>query len=125
MQHMAIPLAMQGIMGFTIQGCFVVSTDTPTLENKSQSHIFAQGANTLVVDINRHAPSTAQASSNLVRCSLAAAAVAVMQPLLNAIGAGWTFTILAVICATGVPVVFLLTSNGLEWRRRRAASEGE
>ena len=81
-----------------------------------------QGANTLVVDINRHAPSTAQASSNLVRCSMAAAAVAVIQPLINAIGAGWTFTILAAISAAGAPIVLLLTTKGLNWRRRRAAS---
>lgn len=54
---------------------------------------------------------------------MAAAAVAATQPLINAIGAGWTFTILAAISAAGAPIILLLTTEGLAWRRLRAEKE--
>ncbi|KAK7950931.1 uncharacterized protein PG986_006659 [Apiospora aurea] len=50
------------------------------------------GFNTLISDINRAAPSAANASTAVVRCGLAALAVAYLEDILQAIDVGWTFT---------------------------------
>ena len=50
--------------------------------------------NTLLVDVFPESPSTAAAAASITRCAMAAAGVAVLQPLLDAVGRGWYFTLL-------------------------------
>jgi multidrug resistance protein len=50
---------------------------------------------TYLVDVHHTRSASASASLNLVRCLLGAAGTAVIGPLLDAIHAGWTFTLLA------------------------------
>ncbi|KIY00052.1 uncharacterized protein Z520_04690 [Fonsecaea multimorphosa CBS 102226] len=50
--------------------------------------------NTLLVDVFSQSPSTAAAAASITRCAMAAAGVAVLQPLLDAAGRGWYFTVL-------------------------------
>lgn len=76
--------------------------------------------NTLLVDVFPESPSTAAAAASITRCAMAAAGVAVLQPLLDAAGRGWYFTILGVWSGgCGALAVWLIRRKGMEWRKRR------
>jgi hypothetical protein len=64
----------------------------------------------LLVDLHPKSPAAAQAANNVVRASLAGVALAVLQPLLDAISAGWTLTFFGTICGTCLGIAWL------EWR---------
>ena len=76
--------------------------------------------NTLLIDVNQEAPAAAQASSNIIRCALAALAVAVLQYVLDAIGAGWTFTLLGLLCLITIGLCLLIRKRGMTWRLRKS-----
>ncbi|KAI9847100.1 MAG: hypothetical protein M1837_003218 [Sclerophora amabilis] len=95
--HMAVPLVLQFILGLTVQMCFNVN-------------------NTLLIDINHTAPATAQASSNIVRCALAAVAVAVLQDIIDAINVGWTFTLLGSLCSVSALLYLIDRQHGMRFR---------
>jgi len=60
--------------------------------------------------------------NNFVRCLMGAAAVSFIEPLVNAVGSGWAFTLLAGIVAVLTPSLTLLEiKKGPEWRNRRMA----
>ena len=81
---------------------------------------FQQTFNALLVDIFPASPSTAAASGNITRCALSAIFVAVLQPLVNVMGRGWFFTLLAVMSGGGGLVADGFVKNkGMEWRRER------
>ncbi len=76
--------------------------------------------NTLLVDMFPESPSTAAAAASLMRCGMAAAGVAVLQPLLNAAGRGWYFAALGIWSGGfGAIAVYLIKSKGMEWRNKR------
>ena len=56
-----------------------------------------QTFNALLVDIFPENPSAAATSGNITRCALSALFVALLQPIVNAIGRGWYFTLLGVV----------------------------
>ncbi|ORY61678.1 major facilitator superfamily domain-containing protein [Pseudomassariella vexata] len=89
---MAGPLVEQFFIGLTIQSLFTA-------------------LNTLIVDIHQNCPYTAQAACNFVRCEMAAADLAALDPLLRSLGPGWSFVILAALVFFLVPLLLLL-----EWR---------
>lgn len=81
---------------------------------------FQQTFNALLVDIHPESPSTAAASSNITRCALSAVAVAVLQPLVNAMGRGWFFTFLAVLSGGGgMATMWAMTLYSMQWRQQR------
>ena len=81
---------------------------------------FQQTFNTLLVDIFPKSPSTAAASSNITRCLLSAVAVAVLQPLVDAIGGNWFFTSLAIISGGGgLAADWAIKKYGMQRRSRR------
>lgn len=81
---------------------------------------FQQTFNALLVDIYPESPSTAAASSNITRCALSAVAVAVLQPLVDAMGRGWLFTFLAVLSGGGgMATIWALTRYSMQWRQQR------
>ncbi|TLD28420.1 hypothetical protein PspLS_03372 [Pyricularia sp. CBS 133598] len=86
--HIAIPLCLQFILGLAMQLSFSIY-------------------NTLLVDKNHRTPAAAQASSNIVRCALAAIVVAFLQNILVALGVGWTFTLMGGWCVL-IMALFLL-----------------
>lgn len=98
---MAGPLVTQFFIGLTIQTMFT-----------------AMG--TLLVDVNQECPSTAQAACNLVRCEMAAGYLAALDPLLRAIGPGWTFLLVAVIVFLAAIMLLVLQWKGLHWRQKRS-----
>ena len=76
------------------------------------------------MDIFAASPSTAAASSNITRCALSAVAVAVLQPLVDVMGRGWFFTVLAILSGGGGLVInWAINSRGMQWRRLRMSAE--
>lgn len=98
--HLAVPLVLQFFIGLS----FIAA-------NNSLS--------TLLVDLFPDRPATASAASNLVRCWLGAVGAAVIDYMLNAMGAGWCFTFWGLVLCLGVGVVVLEYRYGLRWRARR------
>ena len=85
---------------------------------------FQQTFNALLVDVFPASPSTAAASSNITRCALSAAAVAVLQPLVDVMGRGWFFTVLAILSGGGGLVTnWAINSRGMQWRKLRISAE--
>jgi hypothetical protein len=83
-----------------------------------------QTHNTLIVDISPKNTSTAAAAGNITRCVLSAAAVAAMQPLLEAMGRGLFFTALAAFSGVlSMAATILLRHKGMIWRNERHMHE--
>ncbi|KAH8887634.1 major facilitator superfamily transporter [Thozetella sp. PMI_491] len=99
--HIAVPLTLQAIFGFSVS-CLFVSLGT------------------LNTDLNADMPSTAAASVNLVRCAMAAAALAVLQIMIDRMGVGWCFATFGLICALCVPLLIAEMRYGPRWRRERS-----
>ncbi|GAC95694.1 major facilitator super [Pseudozyma hubeiensis SY62] len=76
--HIALPVVFQFAVGFF-------------------SIMYFTNINTLIVDLYPGKAASATAAVNLGRCVLGAGAVAVVQPMIAAVGAGWTFTVGAVL----------------------------
>ncbi len=81
-----------------------------------QTDVFLQINNTLLIDVNQEAPAAAQASSNIVRCTFAAPAMAVLQNILDAMGSGWTFTLLGLLCLISIGLCLLIRTKEMKWR---------
>jgi hypothetical protein len=73
--------------------------------------------NILLGDKNHRAPAAAQASSNIVRCTFAAIAISFLQDLIDAIGIGWTFTVLSGLCLFATGLFLLDYCKGTAWRQ--------
>lgn len=103
--HPAVPLVIQAITG-----CI-------------QSTLFF-AFNTLLVDIHPDRPSTASAAASLVRSGLSGIGVAILQPLADALGWGWYFTLMALVVGIfqGISIIVLLRW-GRGWREQRRAAE--
>ena len=99
--HEACPLILQFVLGILVTW-------------------YQQTFNALLVDIFPASPSTASATSSIVRCALSAIGVAIMQPLVGSIGRGWFFTILTVVSGGGNLLAQIgITCYGMEWRAQR------
>lgn len=96
--HPAVPLVLQFMQG--LWGTFFYTTYS-----------------TLLVDVYPDKSSKAAAATSVTRCAMAATGVAVLQPLLDAAGRGWYFTVLGVWSGgLGVVAVMLLRKEGMQWR---------
>ncbi|KAI1195481.1 major facilitator superfamily domain-containing protein [Nemania serpens] len=99
--HPAIPLVLQFYIG-------------------AKCTVLHQTYSALIVDIFPSNPGRAGASNNICRCALSAVLVAILQPVVKAIGYAWLFTILALIEGlSGVAAVWTLRRRGWEWRNKR------
>lgn len=74
---------------------------------------------TLIVDWYPNAGASATAAINLVRCLLGAGGISVVQPMINVIGVGSTFTVGASICIVAAPLGLLVYVRGEHWRVER------
>ncbi len=103
--HLAIVLALQFMQGFS-------------------GAVFYTIYNALLVDVFPESPSTAAAAASIVRCAMAAAGVAILQPLLDALDRGWYFTMLAIWSGgCGALAVGVIQKKGMAWRTRRIQRE--
>lgn len=75
---------------------------------------------TLLVDLHTTHPAAATAANNMVRSFFSAGASAAIDPMLNAMGRGWTFTLVAFILLGTIP--FLLLLCGM-WRKKQDRGE--
>ncbi|KAK2751716.1 hypothetical protein FQN55_009157 [Onygenales sp. PD_40] len=99
--HMSIPLILQFIIG-------------------AKCTIVLQMFSALLVDIFPEKPGAAAAANNITRCALSAAAVAVLQPLSEAIRRSWFFSLIGLVHGGGgLLAVWLLRRWGCKWRRNR------
>ncbi|KAF2442366.1 MFS general substrate transporter [Karstenula rhodostoma CBS 690.94] len=85
--------------------------------------------NTLLIDLHRHQAATATAAINFVRCLMSAAGCAAIIPMCHAMNPGWAFTLLGLVYAVLISVVFWIMKNGMRWRleseeKKRATQDG-
>jgi hypothetical protein len=73
---------------------------------------------TLLVDVHPKSPSAAQAANSIVRASLAAGGLALVQVMLENLGVGWTFTIFGCVCFTCLVIAWSEWKYGQSWRDR-------
>ncbi|KAH8129619.1 hypothetical protein FP744_10008058 [Trichoderma asperellum] len=103
--HPAVPIILQ---------FFICGTST----------LLSHTASALLVDIFPEMSSTAYASGQIMRCGLSAASAAVIQPLINAVGRGWYFTMFSLfVGTTGAGSVFMSRLRGMKWRQKRNSQQ--
>jgi predicted MFS family arabinose efflux permease len=102
--HMAVPLILGVLLGWTSMG--ILNTTM-----------------TLNIDILQSRSSGATACTNLVRCSLAAIMISIIDRMTSAWGDGWTYTFWGAICAALLPLMLLQIRMGPRWRAQREAAE--
>ncbi|KAI6153928.1 major facilitator superfamily domain-containing protein [Pisolithus tinctorius] len=100
--NIAVPLVLQFIFCFSVMAIL----------NTTQ---------TLLVDLLPTQGSSVTACNNLVRCALGAACVSVIDLMLNGVGVGWTYTILALISLSTSPMIWLILWLGPRSRAKRRA----
>ncbi|KAF1975161.1 MFS general substrate transporter [Bimuria novae-zelandiae CBS 107.79] len=85
--------------------------------------------NTLLIDLHRHQAATATAAVNFVRCLMSAGGCAAIIPMCHAMNPGWAFTLLGLVYAVLIIVVFWIMRDGLKWRledgKKKQAAGGE
>lgn len=104
--HISAPLILQFIIGYT-------------------SVAFFNTTQTLLVDLLPGRGSSVTAANNLVRCSLGAAMVSVIDIIVRSVGQGWTFVILAALNIVVSPLMLLELRMGPKWRLQRRRRELE
>lgn len=99
--HPALPLVLQFIIG-------------------GSTTIIFNACGTLIIDLHPSSPSTARASLNVVRCILAAGGLAALQPLIDAVGVGWCYTVIA-LGTGGTAIACTICGRiwGDRWRTKR------
>ena len=106
----ALPLILQFALSYTANSIFALNS-------------------TLVVDLFPRASASATAVNNLVRCLVGAGGVAVVQVIIDAVGAGPTFAVWAGVTVLVTPLLVLQWRNGTRWaierNERIAARERE
>lgn len=98
--HIAVPLVLQFFIGLGISSVFNI-------------------CNTLLTDLHPRNPAASQAANNIVRCSLVGAGLAFLQPMLDAVGPGWTFTFFGAISASCIFVAWLVWQFGKGWSNEK------
>jgi multidrug resistance protein len=101
---LAGPLILLYFVGFSATGAFTT-------------------LNTLIIDLYLESPSTATAASNWVRCWIGAGAVAIVGPLLSAVGMGWVGVIVAFIWVCASPLLWVVYKWGPGWREEKRVRE--
>lgn len=79
----------------------------------------------LIIDINPKSPAAGGAAFNLVRCLLAAGGAAIVNPLLNSIGRGWTGTLVALSWIVLSVCWWAVIILGPKWRKQARKAESK
>ncbi|KAI6709328.1 hypothetical protein JHW43_008142 [Diplocarpon mali] len=96
----ALPLLLQFFIAYTATAVFSLNS-------------------ALVIDLYPGASASATAVNNLMRCSVGAAGVAAVQPVIDSIGEGATFAMFAAITAACSPLLVVEWFHGQRWRNER------
>ncbi|KAE8451540.1 hypothetical protein EG329_003613 [Mollisiaceae sp. DMI_Dod_QoI] len=100
LNQIAIPLILQFLIAFTATATFTVNS-------------------AYIVDLYPGMSASATAVNNLVRCSVGAFGVAIVQVVIDAIGAGPSFALFAGITLVMSPMLMLSSYFGQKWRGER------
>lgn len=107
LNSIAIPLILQFFIAYTATAVFALNS-------------------ALVIDLYPGASASATAVNNLMRCSVGAVGVAIVQIVINGVGAGVAFLAFAVVTAGASPLLVLEWFYGERWRwGRRQRLEAE
>lgn len=98
--HLSAPLILLFFAGLCVNGAFNILS-------------------VLVVDLYPQSPSTATAANNLVRCFMGAGGTAVIDIMIDAMGVGWCFTFISLVCAAASPMLWVALKWGPTWREER------
>ncbi|KAF7946929.1 uncharacterized protein EAE97_004178 [Botrytis byssoidea] len=82
-----------------------------------------QAVSILIVDVNPEAAGSATAAFNLVRCLLGAGSTALIVPMVDKMGLGWSYTFIALLYVVLSPMLFAVMKLGPGWRRERAEKQ--
>lgn len=82
-----------------------------------------QPLSALVIDINPKSSAAASAANNLVRCLLGAGGVAIVNPLFNSLGRGWTATLIALVWVLTSSFWWLVIIWGPRWRKEKESKQ--
>ncbi|CCX34920.1 Similar to Probable transporter AQR1; acc. no. P53943 [Pyronema omphalodes CBS 100304] len=96
----AIPLILQFLIAFSATSIFNINS-------------------TLMIDLYPSKPASATAINNLMRCTVGAIGVSVVEKMAAAIRDGTTFTVLSGVAAASVSLVWLQWVWGPMWRKER------
>ena len=96
----AVPLVLSFVIGFCLTGAFNVM-------------------GTVLVDLYPLSPATATAANNLVRCWMGAGGTAIILYMIEGMGLGWCFTLIAAIVFFTSPLLFAEMRWGMGWREER------
>lgn len=77
----------------------------------------------LLADLNKDSSATAQGACSFVRCLLAGAAIAAMEPLAQAAGLGWFFALYAALFLIEALVAWIVVKNRPRWRKEKLSSD--
>ena len=97
---LAAPLVLQFLIGLAIVGAF-------------------NCIGVLIVDLYPMSPATVTAANNLVRCLMGAWGTAVIIPMIERLGRGWAFTVIAALPLVFSPILWVLLIKGGQWREER------
>lgn len=100
--YIAVPLALQFFIAATSNAVFAANQ-------------------TLVSDLCPGKGASATAMNNLVRCTLGAVGVAVIDPMIKQLGPGYAFLTLAMVMACCAPLAVLTWFFGQRWRGERTS----
>lgn len=84
-----------------------------------------QPLSALIIDINPTSAAAASAANNLVRCLLGAGGVAIVNPLFNAIGRGWTGTLITLVWVVASSCWWTVMVWGPRWRRTKESKKSK
>lgn len=79
----------------------------------------------LMVDLNPGHAAASTAANNLFRCLLGAGSTAVVIPMIERMGVGWTYTFAALAWALFSPLLFWTIRAGPGWRKAKKAKADE
>jgi len=74
----------------------------------------------LMIDIYPGRAGTVTAANNLLRCWLGSGATALVVPMIDAMGIGWTCSFFGLIVALFSPILWYIMNRGPQWRRETA-----
>ncbi|KAK4232887.1 major facilitator superfamily domain-containing protein [Achaetomium macrosporum] len=102
--NVAGPLVLLFFVGFSANGFFTILS-------------------ILMVDIYSHAPATATAANNLVRCWIGAGTSVAIIPMVDRMTSGWAYTFIAFLYLLLLPLLWIIMRWGPKWRGARVQRE--
>jgi hypothetical protein len=107
-----------GFYGFSLQLSIAVPLVLQFFIALTSTAVFSSNS-ALIIDLYPGASASATAVNNLMRCSVGAAGVAVVQVMIDALSAGMTFLVLAILVAAFAPLLYVESNWGPVWRQQR------